>query len=85
MKPIKCIIGKHEWEYGQYEKSSDKKCVNCGKRRKLKLKKSQSIGKSIEKMQKATKRDLGRLNNRWIIYSILFLIVGLIIGMALHK
>jgi hypothetical protein len=29
-KPIKCIIGKHEWQYGQHEGSNQRDCKVCG-------------------------------------------------------
>ena len=30
MKPIKCTIGKHEWQYGQHEGSNQRDCKICG-------------------------------------------------------
>ena len=30
MKPIKCIIGKHEWQYGQHKDSNQRDCKVCG-------------------------------------------------------
>ena len=33
MKPIKCIIGKHEWQYGQHKDSNQRDCKVCGEAR----------------------------------------------------